>query len=200
MALRAPARGTRPTQRRGVKDVGRSGYRRRAALAGATGQRRRGQTERVVALIDRRECTVASVRHAIPLATRLGVPVEVLLVQPDPSPLMAANALGMLAIGAVAQLEDDLEEECFAVVARIIAPSRTSWTFATVPPHLARASAWPEQDVTLVVARHPRRFRGGRSVATARSVHAGSDAGARLLVVRCDHHPGRIETPAPTSL
>lgn len=177
--------------------MGRFGYRRQAAAASRVEPGRRGTAERVVALIDQRPCSVAAVRQAVALAGRRAVPVEILFVQSHPSALLAMNSLGVLAVGPVMVLEDELERELFGTVAAIIAPSSLPWTFGALPHHLAAAVVRDEAMVTLVVARHSRRLRRGRLLATARTVEARSGGTARLLIVRCDHHPEPIYTPAP---
>jgi hypothetical protein len=148
-----------------------------------------GPAARVLAFIDQRDCSIAAVRRGAELAAAHAVPLEVVFLQTHPSPLLAANPMGMMAVGAVIELEDKLEIELFADVARIVAPHGLSWKFAALPYYAARSVVGDTAtEHTLVVARHFRRPVAGRLLA---AVRAAGDAGrpARLHVVGCDHRP-----------
>jgi hypothetical protein len=162
------------------------------------GARPAGPAARVLAFIDQRDCSLAAVRRGADLAAGHQVPLEVVFLQTHPSPLLAANPLGMMAVGAVVELEDKLEIELFTDVAKIVAPYGLSWKFAALPYYAARSAVGGDVRHTLVVARHFRRPVAGRLLA---AVRAARDAGrpAHLLVVGCDHRPdGSVAaTPSP---
>jgi hypothetical protein len=145
---------------------------------------------RVVAVLDQRECSIAALRRALPLAETARAVVEVVFVKRRPPPLAALASWGMLPPVVLADLDESLESLVFRQAAEVLAPSGASWTFQTVE-HPAQWQWGQEADppgITLVVAPHSSWLRS-QLLASATNLVSAAPARYRLAVVSCGHQP-----------
>ncbi|WP_306192434.1 hypothetical protein [Streptomyces sp. MK5] len=94
--------------------------------------------KRILVFLDARPCSLAAVRHAIPLASEHSL-LHVVMVKPR----MSRGVSILWSQGVfVPDVQDDVTEATFGDVAALLAPTGLPWDFSEVERRIVRSGPW----------------------------------------------------------